>query len=88
MQNIVLQLKYAVLHRKKQKEYFPMFKNDNISRYHAKLIIDNGKFILYDLYSANGTFVNGKRILPENGASISFGDEIALADINFRLCLK
>jgi hypothetical protein len=23
--------------------------------------------------------------LPENGASISFGDEIAFADINFRL---
>ncbi len=70
---------------KSRKNISLCLKNDNISRYHAKLIIDNGKFILYDLYSANGTFVNGKRILPENGASISFGDEIAFADINFRL---
>ena len=59
---------------KSRKNISLCLKNDNISRYHAKLIIDNGKFILYDLYSANGTFVNGKRILPENGASISFGD--------------
>jgi predicted component of type VI protein secretion system len=32
------------------------------SRRHAKIVCDGGRFVLYDLASTNGTFVNGERI--------------------------
>lgn len=34
----------------------------NISKAHSKIVLKDGKFILLDLKSTNGTFVNGKRI--------------------------
>jgi len=46
-----------------------------ISRQHARLRMDNGKFILYDLGSANGTNVNGQEIQK---AILDDGDKISL----------
>lgn len=34
----------------------------NISRHHAQIRRENGKFILYDTKSSNGVFVNGERV--------------------------
>lgn len=34
----------------------------NVSRHHARFVAKDGKFILVDLRSTNGTFVNGRRI--------------------------
>lgn len=34
-----------------------------ISRQHAKIKLEEGRFVIYDLASANGTFVNGEKIL-------------------------
>ena len=34
----------------------------NISRRHARLVIKDGKLILVDLKSTNGTFVNGRKL--------------------------
>jgi len=35
---------------------------DTISRYHTKVSFENGKYVVRDLGSSNGTFVNGKKI--------------------------
>jgi hypothetical protein len=47
------------------------------SREHAKLKMENGKFVLYDLASSNGTFVNGVKIQNQ---SITDSDEIQIGD--------
>jgi len=44
-----------------------------VSRQHARLYYNNGKFIIEDLKSTNGTFVNGKRI---DSIELHHGDEI------------
>jgi serine/threonine protein kinase len=51
-----------------------------VSRRHARLWFDNGRWFLEDLQSANGTLVNGQRIYQpvalNDGDVINFGDEI------------
>jgi hypothetical protein len=39
--------------------------DDSISRYHAKVSFETGQPVIRDLGSANGTFVNGKRITEQ-----------------------
>jgi pilus assembly protein CpaF len=34
----------------------------NVSKYHSKIVSKDGKFIVLDMKSTNGTFVNGKKI--------------------------
>jgi|APLak6261679142_1056127.scaffolds.fasta_scaffold00021_30 pilus assembly protein CpaF len=34
----------------------------NVSKYHSKIVLKDGKYIVVDLKSTNGTFVNGKKI--------------------------
>ncbi|HYH98108.1 ATPase, T2SS/T4P/T4SS family [Hyalangium sp.] len=34
----------------------------NVSKYHSKIVSKDGKFIILDMKSTNGTFVNGKKI--------------------------
>jgi pilus assembly protein CpaF len=34
----------------------------NVSKYHSRLVLKDGKYIVVDLKSTNGTFVNGKKI--------------------------
>lgn len=48
-----------------------------VSRRHARIIFDNGKFSIEDLGSTNGTFVNrGRRLLPGTPHILNDGDEI------------
>lgn len=53
-----------------------------ISRRHAELTPDNGKWYLQDLASANGTFLNG-RLLTER-VSLRIGDEVGCGATLFR----
>lgn len=57
---------------------------DNISRSHAEFEVVGNELYLTDLASANGTFVNGSRIPPNNrvkvldSASVRFGSNLAV----------
>lgn len=51
--------------------------DEAVSSQHAKIRIEDGKFVLYDLVTTNGTFVNGKRIVNQE---IKENDEIRLAE--------
>jgi predicted component of type VI protein secretion system len=54
-----------------------------ISRRHARLTVQGGSYILEDLGSTNGAFVNGQRLLGPHllrpGELISFGDSVRLS---------
>lgn len=53
-----------------------------VSGYHAELLLlDNGDIFLTDKASLNGTFLNGKRIQPNQEVSVKRGDDIRLADM-------
>jgi len=48
----------------------------SVSGHHAELFMHNGDYLLKDLFSSNGTFVNGSRILIrqlKDGDQIRFG---------------
>ena len=48
-----------------------------VSRRHARIIYRNGTYVIEDLGSTNGTFVNrGRRLLPGHPQVLSEGDEI------------
>ena len=51
------------------------FNNAHISREHARLFVSAGNLWLLDLNSANGTFVNGKRL--RGGCRLFHGDELS-----------
>jgi predicted component of type VI protein secretion system len=54
-----------------------------ISRHHARLLRQGNSFVVEDLGSTNGTFVNGRRVtgpvLLSNGDMLGFADTIVLA---------
>ncbi|WP_281427958.1 FHA domain-containing protein [Chloracidobacterium aggregatum] len=48
-----------------------------VSRRHARIVCQDGQYVLEDLGSTNGTFVNrGRRLLPGNRHPLNDGDEI------------
>ncbi len=48
-----------------------------VSRKHARIIHEKGRYSVEDLGSTNGTFVNrGRRLIPGNAHSLNDGDEI------------
>ena len=53
-----------------------------ISRRHARLTFQGGKYVIEDLGSTNGTFVNGQRLagprVLKAGEVVSFGEQIVL----------
>jgi pSer/pThr/pTyr-binding forkhead associated (FHA) protein len=53
-----------------------------VSRRHARLTFQGGKYVLEDLGSTNGTFVNGQRLagprVLKAGEVVSFGEQIVL----------
>jgi len=51
-----------------------------VSRTHAQLRAINGRYIIFDLNSTGGTFVNGKKV---NQSILYSGDVISLAGADF-----
>ncbi len=39
-----------------------ILRDPKVSRHHAEIIFERGFFVVHDLTSANGTFINGKRV--------------------------
>ena len=57
-----------------------VFKEESVSRNHAEIRCENGKYILQDLVSTSGTFVNSRRI---ERCLLNSGDLISLANVQF-----
>src|SRR5206468_8082369 len=56
----------------------------NVSKRHARIVLKDGKFIIVDLKSTNGTYVNGRKItsplVVKDADKIYIGDFIAGVD--------
>jgi predicted component of type VI protein secretion system len=54
-----------------------------VSRRHARLVLDAGRYVLEDFGSTNGTFVNGQRLMGPHALSIGevikFGENVTLS---------
>jgi pSer/pThr/pTyr-binding forkhead associated (FHA) protein len=55
-----------------------VFHEDFLSRFHAAIVLENDKYVLYDKESTSGTFVNGRKI---DRCVLNSGDLISLANI-------
>jgi serine phosphatase RsbU (regulator of sigma subunit) len=52
-----------------------------VSRQHAQILSENGLFLIEDLHSRNGTFVNGQLIQGRH--TLASGDRIKICDLSF-----
>lgn len=60
--------------------HYSIYDNNKVSRNHATILQENGRYFVRDNQSRNGTSVNGKAILPLQPAPLQDGDEIKLYD--------
>jgi pSer/pThr/pTyr-binding forkhead associated (FHA) protein len=54
-----------------------ILRDPKVSRHHAEIVFERGFFVLHDLSSANGSFVNGKRVRVApltHGAQLRLGN--------------
>ena len=57
----------------------------SVSRRHAKIVLENGHFLLSEEVGAlNGTFVNGQRLTPGKPATIVSGDRVGLGMVTLQ----
>ena len=54
-----------------------------VGRQHCKIKYRNGKYYMEDLNSKNGTFVDGKRVLPGQDMELSDQSKVQVADVGF-----
>ncbi|MHB8777435.1 MAG: FHA domain-containing protein [Anaerolineales bacterium] len=59
-----------------------------VSRLHAVIRREGARIIIMDLGSANGTYVNGKRISPNVEQTIHHGDIVALGKMKIQILVN
>lgn len=59
-----------------------------VSRLHAVIKRDANRIIFIDLGSANGTYINGKRLTPNVEQILNHGDIIALGKLKLQVLFK
>lgn len=57
--------------------------NPAISRIHCKMLFERGKLLIQDMGSANGTFVNGRRLSAKECMEVEEGSRVKLANKEF-----
>jgi hypothetical protein len=59
-----------------------------VSRLHAVIKRDGARIVFIDLGSANGTYINGKRLVPNVEQVLSHGDVVALGKLKLQVLIK
>jgi len=62
--------------------------SNGVSRMHALIKHDGLRIVIMDLGSANGTYINGKRLAASVEQSLNHGDVIALGKLKMQVLLK
>ena len=63
-------------------------KSDSISRKHCILVIRDGKVLIQDLKSRNGTYVNEKRLPSDRAKILAAGDSLKIGMLLFELVIE
>ena len=63
-------------------------KSDSISRKHCILVIRDGRVLIQDLKSRNGTFVNEKRLPSDRAKILSGGDTLKVGKLLFEVVIE
>jgi pSer/pThr/pTyr-binding forkhead associated (FHA) protein len=63
-------------------------KSDSISRKHCIIVIRDGRVLIQDLKSRNGTYVNEKRLPADRAKILSAGDQLKLGKLQFELVIE
>lgn len=61
---------------------------NGVSRIHAMIRRDGKRIIVMDLGSANGSYVNGKRLTPNMERLLSHGDVVMLGKLKFQILIR
>lgn len=72
------------LRRETASDYLEIIKAD-ISRIHAKIYQINGQYLLQDLNSTNGTFLNDKRLIPGVMYPLTDQSQLSLGETRFQV---
>ena len=59
-----------------------------VSRLHAIIKRDGNRILFMDLGSANGSYINGKRLQPNAEQYINHGDIVALGKLKMQILIK
>ncbi len=63
--------------------------HDSVSRTHCQIEISpKGVFLITDLESSNGTYVDGTRLTPKTRASVLSASQITIGRLNCELCVS
>ena len=62
--------------------------HSSVSRRHAEISYARGQYLLRDLKSTNGTFVNNQRLGPEEIRPLKNGDNVRFGHVSFALQLR
>ena len=54
-----------------------------VSHLHATIYNENGKYFICDNGSSNGTFLNNKRLTPNEKNELSHGTRLRISNIDF-----
>ncbi|QDV54254.1 FHA domain-containing protein [Rosistilla oblonga] len=63
-------------------------KSESVSRKHCILVQRDGKLLIQDLKSRNGTFVNGKRLPPDRAKALKPGDALTVGKLEFEVLVE
>jgi len=62
-------------------------KSESVSRKHCILAIHDGRLLLQDLKSRNGTYVNDKRLPPDKAKILKAGDSLRIGRLQFEVLI-
>lgn len=63
-------------------------KSDSVSRRHCAIVQKDGRVLLLDLKSRNGTFVNDKQVSPDKAKILKSGDKIRIGQLEFEIAIE
>jgi len=63
-------------------------KSESVSRRHCALVQKDGRLLLMDLKSRNGTYVNDKQLSPDKAKILKTGDRLKVGQLEFEVVIE